>query len=28
VPFAVINILIAVILFIVLGRQPIGGTAR
>ena len=28
VPFAVVNILIAVILFIVLGRQPVGSAAR
>jgi general nucleoside transport system permease protein len=28
VPFAVVNILMAVILFIVLGRQPVGSVAR
>ncbi|MFZ3359300.1 MAG: ABC transporter permease [Xanthobacteraceae bacterium] len=28
VPYAVVNILMAVILFIVLGRQPVGGAAR
>jgi simple sugar transport system permease protein len=28
VPYAVVNILMAVILFIVLGRQPVGSAAR
>ena len=28
VPYAVVNVLMAVILFIVLGRQPVGSTSR